>query len=66
MILPIKYKITLTWIVDNFCVIQFKPFWLPQLPGTDEQARSSSKKNIARVISVILANKYGTTSASPK
>ncbi len=34
-----------------------KPFWQPQLPV----ARSSTKKNISRVIFVILANKYGTT-----
>ncbi len=28
----------------NFCIIQFEPFWLPQLPVTGEQARSSNKK----------------------
>ncbi len=46
---------------DNFCSIPFKPFWLPQLPVTGEKALSSTKKNLAGVIFVILANKYGTT-----
>ncbi len=52
----------------NFCSIQFKPFWLPQLPLTGEQARSSTKKKQSQSYFVMLANKYGTThtSASPK
>ncbi len=29
---------------DNLCSIRFKPFWLPQLPVTGEQAHSSTKK----------------------
>ncbi len=44
----------------NFCSIQFQPFWLPQLPVTGEQARSSNKKLMAGVIFVTLANKYWT------
>ncbi len=42
----------------NFCSIQFKPFWLPQLPVTGKQAHSSNKKIIARVIFVMLANSW--------
>ncbi len=38
--------------------VLFQPFWLPQLPVTGEQASSSNKKIIARVIFVISANKY--------
>ncbi len=48
----------------NFCSIQFKLFWLPQLPVTGEQTRSSTKTNKqtkAKIIFVILANKYVTT-----
>ncbi len=46
--------------ISGICSIQFKPFWLLQLPVTGEQA-AALPKNIARVIFVILANKYGTT-----
>ncbi len=44
----------------NLCIIKFKPFWLPQLPVTLEQALSTKTK-IGWCYFCNLDNKYGVT-----
>ncbi len=43
----------------NLCIIKLKPFWLPQLPATLEQALSYKKKG--QCYFCYSDNKYGVT-----